>query len=64
HSSREYLKFLIAMCHENNIEVVIEGIEDAKMCDLFTQMGVDYLQGYWFSKPLSVASASRYSLNS
>ncbi|MGP9147071.1 regulatory protein ScrG [Vibrio parahaemolyticus] len=64
HSSREYLKFLIAMCHENNIEVVIEGIEDAKMCDFFTQMGVDYLQGYWFSKPLSVASASRYSLNS
>ncbi|MCV5743821.1 EAL domain-containing protein, partial [Escherichia coli] len=55
---------LIAMCHENNIEVVIEGIEDAKMCDFFTQMGVDYLQGYWFSKPLSVASASRYSLNS
>lgn len=62
-SSREYLKFLITMCCEQNIEVVIEGIEDAKMCDFFTGMGVDYLQGYWFSKPLSVASASRYTLS-
>ncbi|MGI3095439.1 putative bifunctional diguanylate cyclase/phosphodiesterase [Vibrio diabolicus] len=62
-SSQEYLKFLITMCQENNIEVVIEGIEDAKMCDFFSEMGVDYLQGYWFSKPLSVASASRYSLS-
>ncbi|MDW1497305.1 putative bifunctional diguanylate cyclase/phosphodiesterase [Vibrio sp. YT-19(2023)] len=62
-SSQEYLKFLITMCQENNIEVVIEGIEDAKMCEFFTEMGVDYLQGYWFSKPLSVASASRYSLS-
>ncbi|WP_050906886.1 putative bifunctional diguanylate cyclase/phosphodiesterase [Vibrio campbellii] len=62
-SSREYLKFLITMCREQNIEVVIEGIEDAKMCDFFAEMGVDYLQGYWFSKPLSVASASRYTLS-
>ncbi len=29
-SSHEYLKFLITMCREQNIEVVIEGIEDAK----------------------------------
>ncbi|WP_425668707.1 putative bifunctional diguanylate cyclase/phosphodiesterase [Vibrio owensii] len=62
-SSYEYLKFLITMCREQNIEVVIEGIEDAKMCDFFAEMGVDYLQGYWFSKPLSVASASRYTLS-
>ncbi|MCV5977514.1 EAL domain-containing protein, partial [Escherichia coli] len=40
-SSQEYLKFLITMCQENNIEVVIEGIEDAKMCEFFTEMGVD-----------------------
>ena len=62
-SSREYLKFLITMCREQNIEVVIEGIEDAKMCDFFAEMGGDYLQGYWFSKPLAVASASRYTLS-
>ncbi|YCO04941.1 putative bifunctional diguanylate cyclase/phosphodiesterase [Vibrio sp. VNB-15] len=62
-SSREYLKFLINMCFEQNIEVVIEGVEDAKMRDFFAEMGVDYLQGFWFSKPLSVASASRYTLS-
>ncbi|WP_221071754.1 EAL domain-containing protein [Vibrio alfacsensis] len=63
HSSQAYLQFLISICREQNIEVVIEGIEDAKMCDFFTELGVDYLQGYWFSKPLSVASASHYTLN-
>jgi len=61
-SSREYLKFLITMCREQSIEVVIEGIEDAKMRHFFAEIGVDYLQGFWFSKPLSVASASRYTL--
>ncbi|MDF2154635.1 EAL domain-containing protein [Vibrio sp. CAU 1672] len=59
-SSHEYLKLLTAMCKENNIEVVIEGIEDTTMCQFYQQLHVNFLQGYWFAKPLSLASASRY----
>ncbi|MDS1831594.1 EAL domain-containing protein [Vibrio vulnificus] len=58
-----YLSFLIQLCRNNRIDVVIEGIEDAEMYQTFRNMGVSYLQGYWFSKPLSLASASRFTLS-
>ncbi|ROV60627.1 EAL domain-containing protein [Vibrio ponticus] len=54
----EYLKFITRLCHSKQVDIVIEGIEDANMQRQFTDIGVNYLQGYWFSKPLCVASAS------
>jgi EAL domain-containing protein (putative c-di-GMP-specific phosphodiesterase class I) len=56
------LAFLIKLCQKNKIDVVIEGIETPEMYKVFRKMGATYLQGYWFSKPLSIASASRYTL--
>lgn len=56
----EYLSFITSLCNNYGISIVIEGIEDAEMQRAFTDMGVTYLQGYWFAKPLSLASASRY----
>lgn len=56
----EYLSFITQLCRTYNVDIVIEGIEDAKMQKMFTDMGASYLQGYWFSKPLSIASASYY----
>lgn len=56
----EYLSFIINLCNSYGISIVIEGIEDAGMQKLFTDMGASYLQGYLFSKPLSLASASHY----
>ena len=56
----EYLSFITNLCNAYAIDIVIEGIEDGAMQRVFTDMGVSYLQGYWFSKPLSLASASHY----
>jgi len=56
----EYLSFVMSLCNNYGISIVIEGIESAEMQRTFTDMGATYLQGYWFAKPLSVASASRY----
>ncbi|MFM2586963.1 EAL domain-containing protein [Vibrio sp. TBV020] len=56
----EYLSFITNLCISYGIDIVIEGIEDAAMQRVFTDMGASYLQGYWFSKPLSLASASHY----
>ncbi|NIY85347.1 EAL domain-containing protein [Vibrio hepatarius] len=58
----EYLSFVTQLCRTYDVDIVIEGIEDAKMQRMFTEMGASYLQGYWFSKPLSLASASHYTL--
>ncbi|MGC9421145.1 EAL domain-containing protein [Vibrio sp.] len=60
--SEQYLSFIIQLCHSKGMAVVIEGIENANMQQAFETMGVDYLQGYWFAKPLSFVTASRYTL--
>ncbi|GAB2651840.1 EAL domain-containing protein [Vibrio panuliri] len=53
----EYLKFITQLCQSYHVDVVIEGVECANMQHRFTEIGVNYLQGYWFGKPLSIASA-------
>lgn len=58
----EYLTFVIKLCRAYDVDIVIEGIENAQMAKAFTDLGASYLQGYWFSKPLSLASASHYTL--
>ena len=51
-SSRKVLENTIAMFKCINLKVVAEGIEDAEMMDTLIGMGTDYLQGYYFSKPI------------
>ncbi|WP_337163777.1 EAL domain-containing protein [Vibrio fluvialis] len=63
-SSEQYLNFIIQLCRSKGVDIVIEGIENSSMYQKFREMGASYLQGYWFSKPLSLASASRYTLSS
>ncbi|MFB9136240.1 EAL domain-containing protein [Vibrio olivae] len=59
-ATAEYLRFITQLCRSYNVDIVIEGVENAEMHHKFANMGVAYLQGYWYSKPLSLASASRY----
>ena len=36
-----------------NVKIVAEGVETKEMTDYLTERGVDYLQGYYFSKPVN-----------
>jgi len=45
---------IVALAHRMNLRIVAEGVETPEISDLATQYGVDYLQGYYFSKPLPV----------
>ena len=51
---------MIALCastnmiKEMNMEIVVEGVESREMAQKLTQLGCDYLQGYYFSRPLPV----------
>lgn len=47
------LNSIISLGHNCNAKVVGEGVETAYQCRYLTDLGCDYLQGYWFSKPLS-----------
>ncbi|GAA76336.1 hypothetical protein P20480_2810 [Pseudoalteromonas sp. BSi20480] len=41
------------MAHNLNVEVVAEGVEKQEQYMLLKQMQCDYIQGYYFSKPVS-----------
>lgn len=46
------LKNTIRMLKEIGMEIVVEGVETEETLHEFTEMECDYIQGYYFSKPL------------
>lgn len=42
----------IAMIRKLDFKIVAEGVETKEQADKLTEMGCEYLQGYYFSKPL------------
>jgi diguanylate cyclase (GGDEF)-like protein len=48
---RLMLKTIVNMGRVMNLRLVAEGVEDQETADLLREMGVDYLQGYYFCKP-------------
>ena len=47
------LKGLVAMLHSMDLSIVAEGIEDEGNATLCKGLGVQRLQGYYFSKPVT-----------
>lgn len=48
------VKVMVELGHSLGMKVVVEGIENKRMSDLMISYGCDYLQGYYFSKPVPV----------
>lgn len=46
------LKSTIDMLHNVNFSIIVEGVEDEDQFLKLKEMGADYIQGYYFSKPL------------
>ncbi|WP_044915715.1 EAL domain-containing protein [Butyrivibrio sp. WCE2006] len=55
-----FLPDLIRLFQHSNMEIVVEGIETEEMKDKMAEMGCDYEQGYFFSKPLPPADFVKY----
>lgn len=51
--SERLLASVIRLLKAINVKIVAEGVETKEMTDYLTEMGVDYLQGYYFSKPVN-----------
>lgn len=56
HSSQaqDIVKAIISMAHSLRLKVVAEGVETSEQYALLNTLDCDYLQGYLFSKPLSL----------
>lgn len=52
------IKSMVDMCHLIGVEVVAEGIEDNETHEIMKNLGVDYGQGYLYSKPLELKKLS------
>lgn len=46
------LKNTVKMLKDMNMEIVVEGIETQEMLDAFSELKCDFIQGYFFSKPI------------
>ena len=55
----ELISAAIAMAHSLKIKVVAEGIETQEQLAYLKQLGGDYGQGYFFSKPVTVEEITK-----
>ena len=51
-ASRKILENTVHMFKDVHLQIVAEGVEDLDMANTLIDMGVDYLQGYYYSKPI------------
>ncbi len=49
---------IISLAHSLDLSITAEGIEDSKQYDRLKAGGCDYIQGYYFSKPLEIDMAN------
>jgi len=55
-SGMSVLRNTVSMMKDIRKEIVCEGVETAEQLDVLTGLGVDFIQGYYFSKPLPADS--------
>jgi diguanylate cyclase (GGDEF)-like protein len=49
--SRAFMVAIIRTCHDLSLKVVAEGVETREQVQFLGEIGCDYIQGYYFSKP-------------
>ena len=51
-NDRAIIEAIVVMAKRLDISIVAEGVESASQREILTQMGCDWLQGYYFARPL------------
>lgn len=54
------VELIINMCHHLGMRVVAEGVETESQLNFLRDAGCDYIQGYYFSKPLPEAEFKEF----
>jgi diguanylate cyclase (GGDEF)-like protein/PAS domain S-box-containing protein len=58
--ARQLLEGVLTLARRLKLQVVAEGVEDARQASLLSQLGCDLGQGYLWAKPLEAADALRH----
>ena len=59
-TQRNALEFCVELAKMMNLETVAEGIETENQVNRMRSLGCDYIQGYYYSKPVPVEEFERY----
>ncbi len=51
---------MVEMCQSLKLDCIVEGVETRDQLGILSAMGVEIIQGYYFSRPLSAADALAY----
>ncbi len=62
-SSRQYVAAIISIGHIMGFDVISEGVEDTEQLDTLKEIGCDYIQGFIWGRPLSMAEAEKVVLS-
>ncbi len=57
---RKVVRSIISMCHDLGVQVVAEGVENDTELTILRDMDCDFIQGYYFSKPLDEKNFVKY----
>ncbi|MGY4238128.1 diguanylate cyclase (GGDEF)-like protein [Bradyrhizobium sp. USDA 4449] len=58
--SHKIVKSLTGLCDDMEIACVVEGVETRAQLDSLRRLGCDFVQGYYFSKPMPGAAIEQY----
>jgi diguanylate cyclase len=61
--SRVLVKAIIGLAHNLGMKVIAEGVETAADAEFLRSLGCEYIQGYFFSRPISIEAASEFVQN-
>ena len=59
HENLEIAKAIITLAQNLKLEVIAEGIESEAQLETLKAMGCDFIQGYYFSRPLPPGKAEQ-----
>lgn len=56
-ASAKIIRTMLSLCSELGLGAIVEGVETEAELEVLKEMGVQYVQGFHFSKPLAAAAA-------
>lgn len=59
-SAIQLTEAIVAIARKMHLSVIVEGVETAAQLALIKAMGVDGIQGYYFSKPLTLGDMGAF----
>jgi EAL domain-containing protein (putative c-di-GMP-specific phosphodiesterase class I) len=57
---RSLCNIIINMAHSLHMQVIAEGVETPRQLELLTDMGCDFVQGYYLARPLDIPQLNAY----